>query len=200
MKPNELPDFDARWKSDSDAFEKNAVVRIGRWERSLAEAETLGDFAKISACKTSLESMRRQVAHDREQLKKNHETWKASLIAQKNDYEFLCGYGPLFDIVKAKFDAQKELYGDKLPPETFDPVVGYVEIHQWWNEGKDKVIEGFTTFQDVADMKDSVRITINWWRKKPGIKVTKANKGFYLYAINLGGSLKLVDFNPDSSD
>lgn len=184
-----LPDFQAKLDKELSAHDTHVAHWKSIHQKQIDELEAKGQTDMARKAKSDLNKMEYQWINQRENLLHSWKVWKDSILMREADKDFLRGVGHRANAAEESF-----LQMQARHPSFQRPVVGYVEIHQWHNEGPRQVQNNYTTFQDLLDENRAM----NWWTRKTDI--LKASLGHYLYAIQLGGVLKLVSFNPDTKD
>lgn len=188
----DLDRFEQRLKMDLEHFDKSIESSRRMHESFVREAKANNDPSYLQRAMDKLEMLEKQWTAERQKIIEKNSDWKKYCEERDRDFEFLCGRGLFFASAEMSFK-QAKIFNSHLPI----PIIGYVEIGQWYNQG---LKSGETKFMDL--FADSSR-QFNWWRRIANSENyirTKASPGTYLYGVELGGVLRLIDFQPDSSD
>jgi hypothetical protein len=170
-------------KRDLEYLENEYIKNKSQWIKMAEDHEKNLNPGAALRCRQQLEWMELNYKRNKSDLILNHEK---SLVDEKQkefDRDFLRGFGPFYEAIKSSCKDN-------------DVVIGYVMISQHQNYPPDQIISDFTTFQDLLDSNKY----FNWRRRRFTEELVCANVGEYLFAVKFGGVLKLIDFNPDTSD
>jgi len=91
-------------------------------------------------------------------------------------------------------ESQMKAIMNSVFSETTQNIRGFVMVHQW---SMNHIMDGFNTFAEVADKLEPHHVRTYL---PPDLKTRKADHGCALYEVQENGIMKLIDFNPDSSD
>lgn len=187
--PQSVPDFEMMLSETLEKFQRSCDFWRQRHLARIEEMAKSGNEPAVERLKADLNRLDFQWSLEKTKITNDWAVWKTQVLKKESDKDFLRGIGCEFEMAMGSY-----VHAAALEDVAIErPVIGYVEIHQSHNEGPQRVQSEFTTFQDLLDESRPM----SWWRRH--ITCRKASPGCWLYAILLGGVLKVIDYNLDSS-